>query len=276
VSVTRAQIAAAIRSLGVGSGDLLLTHSSFKSLGPVEGGPRAVAEALVDAVTPGGSAFVPTFNYGRDPFDAAAAPSYDGVITEFFRKLPDAVRSDHPTHPLAGVGPDAAPILADHARAEPFGRGSPCWRLWQRNAWVLLIGVGHESNSMAHVAEEMLEMPYLDRRRTARIVRPNGAVESLTVRRPGCSDVWDSVLDPALRAWPTSYPRGDGRGAIIDGAIGSARVMLMRSSDVVETTANLLRRNPAALLCDRIGCDACAMAREMLHSAGGADPAPPG
>jgi aminoglycoside N3'-acetyltransferase len=136
--------------------------------------------------------------------------------------------------------------------------------LWERGAWVVLIGVSHESNSMAHVAEEWLEMPYLDRRRTARVRQPDGTVQQVIVRRPGCSDAWASILDAPLRQ----------RGAIVDGAIGAARVMLMRSKDVVETTADLLRRDPAALLCDRIGCDACAMARQMIHSAGGS--APPG
>ena len=92
-ALTAADIVSAVRSLGVQSGDLMIVHSSFKSLGPVEGGPATVARALVETVSPGGSAFVPTFNYGNDPYDPATAPSYAGVITEIFRKLPGAVRS---------------------------------------------------------------------------------------------------------------------------------------------------------------------------------------
>src|SRR5215213_9600529 len=98
----------------------MIVHSSFKSLGPVAGGPATVAQALVDSVSPGGSVFVPTFNYGNDPYDPVTAPSYDGVITEFFRKFPGAVRSLHPTHPIAGIGPDAATVLRDHEKAHAF------------------------------------------------------------------------------------------------------------------------------------------------------------
>src|SRR5690348_7535314 len=65
MAVTPEQIVAATRSLGVRAGDLMIVHSSYKSLGGVEGGPAAVAQALVDAVSPGGSVFVPTFNYGN-------------------------------------------------------------------------------------------------------------------------------------------------------------------------------------------------------------------
>jgi aminoglycoside N3'-acetyltransferase len=260
--VTREEIAGAIRSLGVAPGDVIMVHSSFKSLGGVEGGPETAAAALVDAVSPRGSVFVPTFNYGNDVYDPLTAPSYDGVITEHFRKLGGAVRSLHPTHPIAGIGPEARAILDGHEKAHPFGVGSPCWRLWERNAWVLLIGVGHCATSVAHVAEELLAMPYLDRRRIARVRRGDGSIEEVTVRRPGCSDAWDAVLDPPLRE----------RGAVKVGRIGGARSQLLRSRDVVTVTMELLRSKPAALLCDRAGCEACAEAKRMLReeASGGA------
>jgi aminoglycoside N3'-acetyltransferase len=126
--------------------------------------------------------------------------------------------------------------------------------LWERDAWVLLLGVGQFANSAAHVAEELLEMPYLDRRRRARVVRGGGGVEEVAVRRPGCSDAWDAVIDPPLRA----------RGAIREGTVGNATLRLMRAREVVDVTADLLRRDPEALLCARAGCDACGAARAMI------------
>ena len=263
--ITRQDIVAAIRSLGVQPGDLLIAHSSYRSFNPgdasdrVEGGPAAVAEALIDAVSPGGSVFVPTYNYGNDVWDPATSPSYDGVITEHFRKLPGAVRSLHPTHALAGVGPDATSILANHDKVQPFGEGSPLWKLWERDAWVLLIGVSHEANSVAHVAEELLAMPYLDRRRTAHVARPGGAAEEVILRRPGCSDSWAAVLDPRLRA----------AGAVREAMVGQSRFLLMRSTAVVAATIELLKNDPAALLCHRCDCDACNSARALLRRSGG-------
>lgn len=256
VPVTREQIISAIRALGVRAGDVMIAHSSYRSFGAggVKGGPAAVAEALVDSVSPGGSLFVPAFNYGHDAYDPVTSRSYDGVITEFLRKLPGAVRSLHPTHSLAGVGPEAAALLEGHDRVHAFGRGSPLWRLWKRDAWVLLIGVGHFANSVAHVAEELLQMPYLDRRRRARVVRGDGTIEEVELRRPGCSDAWDAAIGPLLRR----------KGAVVEGRAGESKLQLMRAREVVDVTVQLLRRDPRALLCDRAGCDACELARQMI------------
>ena len=258
MAVRRDEIVAAIRSLGVRAGELMIVHSSYRSFGGerVEGGPRAAAEALVAAVSPGGSVFVPTFNYGNDVYDPATSPSYDGVITEFLRKLPGAVRSLHATHSLAGVGPEAAAILERHDHVQPFGQGSPVWRLWERDVWVLLVGVGHFANSMAHIAEELLAMPYLDRRRVARVRRSNGSIDEVVLRRPGCSDAWDAVLGPPLEK----------RGGVAHGRVGESQLQLMRARDVVEVTVELLRRDPRSLLCDRAECDACAQARHMIDA----------
>src|SRR5205823_7308098 len=77
-ALSEEQIVDAIRAMGVRPGDLLLSHSSFKSLGVVQGGPAAVARALVQAVSPNGAAFVPTFNYGELPFDVNETQSMTG------------------------------------------------------------------------------------------------------------------------------------------------------------------------------------------------------
>ena len=57
---------AGLRALGVGAGDLIQVHSSLSSLGYVEGGAAAVGDALLEAVAPGGTVMVPTFNHGSE------------------------------------------------------------------------------------------------------------------------------------------------------------------------------------------------------------------
>ena len=238
-------------------GDLLIVHSSLSSFGHVAGGADAVARTLLDAVSPDGTVFVPTYTYARVQFDPGTSPSFDGAITEAVRRMPGAVRSKHPTHSMAGVGPAAAEVLAGHeALTSPFGPDSPIWRLWQRDAKVLLIGVDHRANSMIHVAEESLNLPYLNRTRVAQVVRPGAAVEEVTLRRPGCSAGFNKI-DASLR-----------RGSkVLQAKVGDASLVLVRARDVVAAAEAMLRADPAALLCDRPACERCAEAREFIRGA---------
>jgi aminoglycoside 3-N-acetyltransferase len=254
-SITQQDIISASRGLGVMPGDLLLAHTSLRSFGPVTGGAETVARALIDAVSPGGAAFVPTFTFGQFPWDAASTRSLTGAVTEAFRQLPGVIRSADPTHAVAGIGPAAAEILEGHDRVHAFSRGSPLWRLWEQNAWVLLIGCGQESNSMVHVAEELVQVPQLSRTRVVQVIQADGSTREIAVRRPGCSNAFN-VIDAPLRQ----------RGAIREITIGAARAMLMRAGDVVEVSADLLRRDPAALLCAPGACDVCDEARAMISS----------
>jgi aminoglycoside 3-N-acetyltransferase len=250
--VTRGQIAHALNSLGVAGGDLMLVHSSFRSFGGVEGGPQTVVQGMMDAVSPGGSVFVPTFTSADVAFDPRSTTSQLGAITEVLRTMPGAVRSLHPTHSMAGLGPEAEEILSGHEQHDAFGPESPLWRLWKRNAWVLLIGVRHNASSMIHVAEEVLQIPYIRRSRTARIATDQGMRE-VVVRRPGCSKAFNRV-DPILR----------NSGKIAEFQVGDSRLMLMRSADVVDAAASMLRADPAALLCDKDDGGVCDEARRML------------
>ncbi len=238
--------------MGVRPGDLLLVHSSLSSFGRMAGGAGAAAQALVDAVGPDGTAFVPVFYWGDEPFDPETTPSHVGAITEAFRKLPGAVWSLCPTHSVCGIGPEAAEILDGHDKAHPFGEGSPLWRLLERNCHVLLIGCDHRSSSMIHVAEEKESMRYLDRQRTV-LVRTEDGARQVTLRRPGCSRGFGAV-DAPMRA----------AGLISESAAGPSRLLLMKAHDLVETAQAILKDDPAGLLCQIEDCESCRQACEMI------------
>ena len=48
--LTLESLTSAFRDLGVQTGDTLLVHSSYKSLGQVDGGPQTVIDALLAAL----------------------------------------------------------------------------------------------------------------------------------------------------------------------------------------------------------------------------------
>lgn len=180
---TRDSLAHDLRALGLESGDVVLVHSSLRSLGWVCGGAVAVVQALLDALGPDGTLVVPTQTMGNsDPklwsrppvpeswwpvirdtmpaFDPRITPAEKlGVIPETVRTWPGAVRSNHPHASFAALGSAAADLMAEHRLDSHLGEFSPLAALERAGAKVLLLGVGFESCTAFHLAEYRVENP---------------------------------------------------------------------------------------------------------------------
>ena len=174
---TQATLAEDLRRLGVASGETVLVHSSLSRLGFVVGGAQAVVLALADVLGPSGTIVMPTHSgnlsdpkrWSRPPVPEPwwqtirdQSPAYDplltptrnmGAVVECFRHLPGVLRSSHPTGSFAAVGPNRDVIVGDHALDYGFGETSPLARLYELDASVLLLGVGHGNNTSLHLAE---------------------------------------------------------------------------------------------------------------------------
>jgi aminoglycoside 3-N-acetyltransferase len=251
--VTKEDIIKGLRMLGLRPGDGVVVHSSLSSFGRVEGGADTVVDAILEVIGPEGTLVVPTFNYEPEVFDPQETPSVVGAITEAVRKRPNAIRSKHPTHSVAAIGRLADVIVEDHEKVHPFGRGSALFKLLQANGKILQLGTDMTTCSMVHVAEEIAEVPYLDRQRNVAIKLPNGQTVRRWVRRPGCSQGF-GVLEDVLRE----------RGQLIETTIGKCRARMCKARDLVQAALDMLRTDPESLLCKRPDCGSCAEARAMI------------
>ena len=165
-TVTRAQIRQAAEALGLTRGDTVLIQSSFKSLGPVEGGAETVIGGFRDAIGPNGNLVFPTlcqkdFSHAYENWHLDA-PSDVGYLTNYFRKLPDAYRSDQATHSVAAQGPDAEYLTCTHGKTglrygvygdTPFAADSPWEKMYRMGAKVVFLGVGIRSCTFRHYVE---------------------------------------------------------------------------------------------------------------------------
>ncbi|MGW2616527.1 aminoglycoside N(3)-acetyltransferase [Streptomyces sp. NPDC001500] len=238
--VTRDSLAAELGALGVEPGEILLAHSSLRSLGWVCGGAVAVVRALLDALGPHGTLVVPTQTgdlsdpavWRRPPVPEqwwetirATMPAYDplltpargvGVIPETVRTWPGARRSAHPQTSFAALGARAAEIVAGHAPDCRLGEDSPLARLEERGARVLLLGAGYDACTAFHLAEYRVPAP---------LVR---------VGRPG-PDGWEEVTEVSVDS-----DRFDELGhdferdrAVVRGRVGAADARLFPVADAV-------------------------------------------
>ncbi len=264
LAVTRDGLADDFRALDLGPGSRLALHSSLKSIGFVLGGPGTVARAVMDVVGPEGTILMPVFCRPAPRFVMAETPSRTGLITETFRRMPQVVRSPHPTHSAAVWGADADTIAAGHEHSAGLSVDSPFHRLARMGGLVVLLGCDSRSSSIIHVAEAIARVPYLEVTypgydTAVTVVHPDGQERVVEPREnPGDSSAF-LVVEEELR----------GAGLIREGRVGQARTMVMKGMDVIETALRLLRRDPAALLCRRSDCPVCPRARELVRAVEG-------
>ncbi|MBI1291935.1 hypothetical protein GC173_11935 [bacterium] len=249
-TVNRIDLERDLREAGVRDGDLLVVHSSLSRVGWIQGGPLDALAALRAVLGPRGTLVMPTFTFnlscwGMPPFDPERTPSRVGVLTDALRHLDGSVRSSHPTHSVAAIGPLAADLIGDRIDYEPLGIGSPLDRAQMMGGRILLIGVGQNRNSTVHVAECYAQVPYFAVNFSedsswdeAWYLNEKGGRELVIIdQMPGSSEGFDVLENPLRRM-----------GVVRDVMIGEAPSQMMEGNRLCVAVTSLLMENPALLL----------------------------
>lgn len=166
MNVTKSDVINAVKALGILPGDIVLVHSSMKSMGYVEGGPDTVIDGFLEVLGDTGTLVMPTLS--QTDFANAYRdwhldrPSDVGLLTEVFRKRSDAKRSDQATHSVAAIGKDAVGITEGHTAFGPrfgtfgsyaFSYSSPWQKMYDSRAKVVFVGVNMRYHTFRHFAE---------------------------------------------------------------------------------------------------------------------------
>ena len=256
-TVLKSEIADALRSVGLQSGDAVMVHTSLGKIGYVCGGAQAVIEALIEVVGQEGTVMMPSQSWKNlDPetgvhWDADESdwqrirdhwPAYNktitptntmGAVAEMFRSWPGAIRSDHPARSFAAWGKHAEYLTANHDLSDIFGDTSPVGKLYELDGKVLLLGVGYDKNTSLHLAD-------------ARAVYPgkHTCVEHSAVTENG-KRVW--------KAYETLFVDGEDFpeiGTAFEAAhpvrtadIGGAKLKVMRQRELVDFAVGWIEKN---------------------------------
>ena len=233
---TRERLTQDFTNLGIEKSDTLFIHSSFKSLGPVDGGAGTVISALEDAVGQDGLILMPTFSLLPSREERIASwninktPSTVGWLTEFFRQMSGTYRSDHYSHSIAARGKGAKGFVADHLRREgyespwdeyPWGKTygihSPMVRAYKTDAKLFMLGVDYESSTYIHFVEVI--------HWNNRLIEDPEA-EYIRLKRRELGAFWEAL------------------GRLKQGTVGDADCRLFQVKGYVDTLLAALERNP--------------------------------
>lgn len=233
---TRKKLIHDFNKLGLENADIVFIHSSFKSLGVVEGGAGTVISALEHVLGQNGLILMPSFNLLPDhekrtsSWDIENTPSTVGWLTEYFRLMPKTFRSDHYSHSVAARGHNAKEFVADHLSKEgykspwdhapwgkTYGTNSPMYRAYKSNGKLLMLGVDYNTSTYIH----LVEVIYWNKR-----LKQNGAENFIGLNRPKLGEFWDEL------------------GELNRDLVGNAECRLFNIKSYVDTLLKEVEENP--------------------------------
>jgi aminoglycoside 3-N-acetyltransferase len=275
--VTEAEITEGLGRLGLNSTSSVLVHASLRSFGRVDGGAEAVCRAL--AGTCGTVMMISgTWDLTGVPappglvrphnayYNAATWAAFDdalgsavpftpdlpvdrwlGRVAETMRLSLAHERSAHPLFSFLAVGTHARRLIEAQRLDWPLG---PIEALAELRGHVLLLGVGHTSNTTIHLAEQQLGRSRFYRYAK---VAPGTWMELPNVS--GESHRFDQI-EPELRPVTTEVH------------IGDCRARLIAVEDVLTCASRLIETDPVALLCKDQDCRCGAALKQRLAISG--------
>lgn len=204
-------------------------------MGEIEGGAATVISALEEAVGKDGTILMPSFNLvdameRERIWNVNTTPSTVGYLTEFFRKMPGTLRSDHYCHSVAARGKNARFFVEGHRGATgmkspwdtpnygcDFGKTSPFVKLYEsKDSKILMLGVDYRSSTFCHLVEVMYWNERLSVDENARYV---------WLSREKLGEYWDSL------------------GRLKQGKVGNADCRLFYIKDFVDTLLDAVRKD---------------------------------
>jgi aminoglycoside 3-N-acetyltransferase len=174
--LSRAALAADLAALGIAPGDCLMVHAALSGVGRLLDGPDSVIAALRDAVGAEGTVLayadwearyeeladaqgrVPAaWREHVPPFDPSRSRAIrdNGVLPEFLRTTPGALRSGNPGASVVALGARAHWFTDAHPLDYGYGEGSPFAKLVAAGGKVLMLGAPLDTMTLLHHAEHL-------------------------------------------------------------------------------------------------------------------------
>jgi len=178
--VTRTSLAADLARLGLAVGDAVMVHAAVSKVGRLLDGPDTIIAALSDVVGPAGTVLAYADWEARyedlvddeghvpqewrehiPPFDPRCSRAIrdNGVLPEFLRTTPGALRSGNPGASIVALGAKAEWFTADHPLDYGYGEGSPLAKLVATGGKVLMLGAPLDTLTLLHHAEHLADIP---------------------------------------------------------------------------------------------------------------------
>lgn len=238
-------------NLGIKKDDILLVHSSMKSIGNVEGGADTVIDVFMEYITDGLLIF-PThtwkqINENYNIFDPKKEPSCVGILSNIFLKRKNVFRSLHPTHSIAAYGKNSEDFVkGEEVFDTPLNRNG-CWgKIYDLKSKILFIGCNLNTNTIIHGVEEWCGIPnrLSDKYQNLKIKIDDKLIERPIRRHHNdhgdVSENYGKIEKPLLKL-----------GIAKIGKFGDAKTYIIDSYKMINLVIEFLKKDPDLFLTDK-------------------------
>lgn len=257
MTLTKDNLVADLRNLGVKEGQLINVKASLKSMGFVEGGAATLVEALLEAVGPEGTivtdSFVDVHSFQHlvkneeAPVDAET-PSYAGALANAMINHPRSERSDHPIQKFALIGKLAKELARNHTiDSHPYG---VLLEMMNRGGINLKIGTDEKVVGVGTTHVVIVLLSYRQKR-TVRGVRYKDEQGNVHLHERN----WVGGCGRGFNNFISEYR--DQGGIISEALIGEAPSKLTDMKITGEIEKTILLREPEFFKCADPGCVDC-------------------
>ena len=239
--ITIEKLIADLQKIGLKQNDAVIVHCSLSKIGYVKNGAADIVDAIEKVIGKEGTLLMPSFPAkGRNKdylasnpvFDVRHTPSQMGVVTEYFRTLPDVKRSFHPTDSVCARGKLATWITESHFRQlTPYNAYSPFRKLCDVNGKILMLGTTlNGACTNLHTLEDAVDFKYPvydEQIFEAAMIDENGNAHQMKtkVHNPDYSSKRNNdELKPLFKK----------EGVLVDGKIGEASSILIDAKKLLE------------------------------------------
>ena len=262
--VSEAHISSAADRLGLIDSPVMV-HTSLSSFGVVDGGAETVLNGLLDSertvVVPSFSSMfgVPQRSYEKPLKQNGTEPGFQGPYSGMDRvysrrsleidremgavprallKRPNSVRGAHPLNSFASIGPLAHSLIDVQTGTDVY---APIRELADRGGSILLVGVGLDSMTALHAAEELAGRRLFHRWANGRDGEP------ASVKVGGCSRGFSAFAEILAHIERQEY-------------VGASLWRLFPATEVLKLAFAAIRDQPSMTRCDKRPCIRCAAA----------------
>ncbi len=239
---TKEAIKEQLAAMNAPKNSVVIMHTSLRAVGSVENRGEGLLDALIEYFTAEGGLFVvPTHTWENlsDPsvptMDMSSDYTSIGKFPSIAAAHPEGHRSMHPSHSVVVFGETAAAEAFIKAEETVDSMVSPdgCYGdIYRRGGYVLLVGVGHESNTYLHAVEEMLDVP--NRVETQPSCHTTIKTKTGEIVNRQLRDFAAEGIGDVSRQYPKFEAAFRHHGCIIDGFIGDAKAQLCEAVKMKE------------------------------------------